>query len=148
MTRVALDSNILIYAKVEPETKKGKRASSLILRAARDGIIPAQVLGEYLRFFQRRAPQLFDDAIELTAMYRKNFLIPVTTGEIVARAAALASAHQLQLWDAVLCTAATLAGAKVLLSEDMQDGRVLDGLRIVNPLEPANDAAIDAIFEG
>ena len=56
MTRVALDSNILIYAELEPESEKGTRSAGLILRAARDGVIPAQVLGEYLRFVQRRAP--------------------------------------------------------------------------------------------
>ena len=54
MTRVALDSNILIYAELEPESEKGKRATDLILRAAQDGVIPVQVLGEFLRFVQRQ----------------------------------------------------------------------------------------------
>ena len=38
MTRVALDSNILIYAELEPDSDEGMRAADLILRAARDGI--------------------------------------------------------------------------------------------------------------
>jgi predicted nucleic acid-binding protein len=60
MTHVALDSNILIYAELEPESDKGTRSAELILRAARDGVIPAQVLGEYLRFVQRRVPAGFE----------------------------------------------------------------------------------------
>ena len=40
MTRVALDSNILIYAELEPDSEKGTRSTDLILRAARDGVIP------------------------------------------------------------------------------------------------------------
>src|SRR5580693_3583637 len=33
MTRVALDSNLLLYAELEPKSAKGLRAASLILRA-------------------------------------------------------------------------------------------------------------------
>jgi predicted nucleic acid-binding protein len=40
MTRAALDSNILVYAELERESAKGRRAASLITRAARDGVIP------------------------------------------------------------------------------------------------------------
>jgi len=56
VTRVALDSNILIYAELEPESDKGRMAADVITRVARDGVIPVQVLGEFLRFIQRRAP--------------------------------------------------------------------------------------------
>jgi predicted nucleic acid-binding protein len=68
MTRVALDSNVLIYAELEPESEKGTRSAALILRAARDGVIPAQVLGEYLRFVQRRAPAAFEEAIRQASL--------------------------------------------------------------------------------
>src|SRR5438046_1614704 len=74
MIRTALDRNILIYAELEPESEKGKRSADLILRAARDGVIPAQVLGEYLRFVQRRVPERFDDAIRQTFIYQAVFL--------------------------------------------------------------------------
>ena len=79
MTRVALDSNILIYAELEPESQKGRRSADLILRAARDGVIPAQVLGEYLRFVQRRAPAAFEEAIRQASLYRDAFLTPPAT---------------------------------------------------------------------
>jgi predicted nucleic acid-binding protein len=148
MTRVALGSNILIYAKVEPESDKGKRASNLIVRVARDGVIPVQVAGEYLRFFQRRTPQLFDEAVLLLAIYKAAFHMPVTNDEVMTTAVELVQAHRLQLWDAVVCAASIAAGAKVLLSEDVQDGRIVNGLRIFNPFEAGNADAIDALFGG
>ena len=43
MTRVAFDSNILIDAKLEPDSEKGARAIDLILRSTRNGVIPLQV---------------------------------------------------------------------------------------------------------
>ena len=45
----------------------------------------------------------------------------------------LARLHQLSFWDALIIRAALQANCRVLLSEDMQDDRRIDGLRIVNP---------------
>jgi predicted nucleic acid-binding protein len=148
MTRVALDSNILIYAELEPESEKGTRAADLILRAARDGVVPAQVLGEYLRFVQRRAPAAFEDAIRQASLYQAAFLTPPTTDDVIAKASALARAHRLQLWDCVVCAASVDAGAKVLLTEDMQDGRTIEGLRLINPFAVANAEAVEALLGG
>jgi predicted nucleic acid-binding protein len=146
MTRVALDSNILIYAEVEPESEKGTHAASLILRAARDGVIPVQVLGEYLRFVQRRAPAAFEEAIRQAAIYQSAFLTPPTTDAIINQASAMARAHRMQLWDCVVCATSIAANAKVLLTEDMQDGRTIDGLRLINPFAAGNAEAVEAVL--
>lgn len=146
MTRVALDSNILIYAELEPESEKGTRAANLILRAASDGVIPAQVLGEYLRFVQRRVPAAFPEAIRQASVYRTLFLTPPTTSAVIDRAGELAREHRIQLWDCVICMACVDAGAKVLMTEDMQDGRVVEGLRLMNPFAAANERAVAALW--
>ncbi len=42
--------------------------------------------------------------------------------------------YSLSYWDSLICAAALEAGCAKLLSEDMQDGLVIDGrLEIVNP---------------
>jgi len=146
MTRVALDSNILIYAELEPDSVKGKRAADLILRAAQDGVIPVQVLGEFLRFVQRRMPAAFEEAIRQASIYQAAFLTPPSTDAIINKAAELARTHHMQFWDCVVCAASADGGAKVLLTEDMQDGRILDGLRLTNPFVDANAAAIESLW--
>ncbi len=146
MTRVALDSNILIYAELEPDSEKGKRATELILQAARDGVIPAQVLGEYLRFVQRRVPAGFAGAIKQASLFRAVFLIPPTTDAVIEVASDLAQEHRVQLWDGVVCVASIDAGAKALLTEDMQDGRTIDGLRLINPFAAANADVIKSLM--
>ena len=148
MTRVALDSNVLIYAELEPESEKGRSAADLILRAARDGVVPAQVLGEYLRFVQRRMPAAFEQAIQQTSIYQAAFLTPPTTHATINKASELSRAHGMQLWDCVVCAASLDAGAKVLLTEDMQDGRTIDGLRLINPFDAANAEAVEALLGG
>lgn len=144
--RVAIDSNIPIYAEFEPNSAKGQRATDIILRALRDCVIPVQVLGEFLRFTQRRAPASFEAAIQQVAHYRALALTPATRDAVLAAAADMARFHGLQFWDAIVCAAAIEARAKALLTEDMQDGRVIDGLQIVNPFHPANDAQLDGMI--
>jgi predicted nucleic acid-binding protein len=146
MIRVALDSNILIYAELEPDSDKGMRAADLILHAARNGVIPVQVLGEFLRFVQRRAPAAYQEAVRQTPIYQAAFLTPPTTVATVNRASELARAHRMQLWDCVVCVASIEAGAAILMTEDMQDGRIIEGLRLINPFATANAAAIQALW--
>jgi len=144
--RVALDTNVLIYAEFEPQSVKGTRAADVTLRALRDGVIPVQALGEFLRFTQRRAPTAFDAVVNQVALYRTLAVTPATTDAVLTTAADMARTHGLRMWDAVICAAAIDAGAKALLTEDMQDGRVMDGLRIVNPFLAANNAIVDSMI--
>ncbi|MET0251577.1 MAG: PIN domain-containing protein, partial [Novosphingobium sp.] len=46
----------------------------------------------------------------------------------------LVAEHKLQFWDAMIVSAAAETGCSLLLSEDMQDGFVVRGLTIANPL--------------
>ena len=52
----------------------------------------------------------------------------------------------MQLWDCVVCAASAQAGAKVLLTKDMQDGRILGGLRLINPFAVSNAEAIETLL--
>jgi predicted nucleic acid-binding protein len=61
-------------------------------------------------------------------------------------AAELSELHNLQYFDALIIAVATRAGATMLLSEDMHDGLVVDGLRVVNPFVAANDAVLADYF--
>jgi predicted nucleic acid-binding protein len=146
VTRVAIDSSILIYAEIEPDSAKGMRSADLILWAARDGVIPVQVLGEFLRFVQRRFPASFEEAIRQASLYQSVFVTPPTTDAIINKASELARAHRMQFWDCVVCAASTEARAKALLTEDMQDGRIVDGLRLMNPFVAANAKSIDDLL--
>lgn len=73
-------------------------------------------------------------------------MTPATTDAVLTTAVDMARTHGLQMCDAVICAAAIDAGAKALLTEDMQDGRVMDGLRIVNPFLAANNAIVDSMI--
>ena len=47
--------------------------------------------------------------------------------------------HRLSYYDALIWATARLNGVPFLLSEDGQDGRLIEGVRTLNPLNPAFD---------
>ena len=51
--------------------------------------------------------------------------------------------HGLSFWDAMLWATANRAGCRMLFSEDLQEGRRLDGVLFVNPFVPANQKLVD-----
>ena len=59
-------------------------------------------------------------------------IVPITSGTH-ASAVALARDHNFAFYDALIVAAALEAGCDTLYSEDMQHGRVVAGLKIVDP---------------
>ncbi len=41
--------------------------------------------------------------------------------------------HQFSFWDSLILSAAKSANCSVLLTEDLNDGQVVDGVRIISP---------------
>ncbi|NWG52585.1 MAG: PIN domain-containing protein [Hydrogenophilaceae bacterium] len=133
MARVSLDSNVLIYAALEPQTVKGRHAQDLVARAAVRGVLSSQALLEFVAVVRRRAPALTEHAIAQAEAWSKTFETAPTTDRVVAEALSMVRLHQFQVWDGVIWAAARQAGVAVLFSEDLQDGFAKDGMRTLNP---------------
>jgi predicted nucleic acid-binding protein len=57
-----------------------------------------------------------------------------TTAETVLRATDIAELAQISFWDALIVAAAEEVGASQLLSEDLNDGQAIAGIKVTNPL--------------
>ncbi len=145
--RATLDSNILVYAELEPETVKGVTAQRVIAASAARGVIAVQAMLEFIAVVRRRRMQSLPSAIEKVDAWSMVFETAPTTTAVARSAIKLAAAHNLQIWDAVIWTAARAAGATLLVSEDLQDGLVLDGMRVVNPFT-LSETAFAALLAG
>ena len=142
---IALDTNILVYAADVKERRV--QAQSLVRNAAvAGGIIPAQVLAEFTNVCRRKLDLDAAAIARLLAQFRAAFPSPSTTADDVIAAAHCAHRYQLAYFDALICTVARNAGATTLLSEDMQDGGSINGVRILNPFNVANAATLNALF--
>ena len=123
------DTNILVYA--QQMDGKGDRARALF---AGGGKLSVQVLNEFTavsRRKQRRDWREIDEAVAdvLTIVDPP---LPLTL-DLYHSARSLAQDHQLSFYDALIVATAIEAGCDTLFSEDMQHGRSIGGLSIVNP---------------
>ena len=132
--RSFFDTNILVYADDQAVPAKQRRAIELVAehRRAGTGVLSLQVLQEYFVTITR---ELHVDAkiarrkVELLA----EFDLVVPDLDDILAAIDLHRLHGFSFWDALVLRAAKEAGCIVLFSEDLQPGRVVDGVRIVNP---------------
>jgi len=132
--RSFFDTNVLLYADDKGEPGKQKRALTLIAehRRSRTGVVSMQVLQEY---FVAATRKLRVDAA--TARRKVELLaeFDVSAPELADILAAidLHRLHGFSFWDALVVRTAKQSGCTLIFSEDMQDGREIDGIRIVNP---------------
>jgi predicted nucleic acid-binding protein len=72
-------------------------------------------------------------------------LFPVVAADESDLAAAMRAVedHRLSFRDAMLWATAKRAGCRMLFSEDLQDGRRLGDVLLVNPFDPANRKLVD-----
>ncbi len=146
MTRVALDSNVLLYAELEPESDKGKLAAEPILQVARDGVIAVRVIGEFLRVTQRCAPSAFEGAVRQTSTYRAAFLTPAHNRRRHNACGRIRADPPPATVGGVVCAASAVAGAKVSTDRRFQDGRALEGMRLINPFTITNDRVVKQLL--
>jgi predicted nucleic acid-binding protein len=145
---IAFDTNILIYAEDTHDTNgRHEIAVRLLKKLSIDqNIILIQVLGEFLNVCRIKRIISLDLAASKVANYAKVFEAPSTQIADLESAVKLSSIYNLQYFDALIIAVATRAGASMLLSEDMQDGLEVAGLRVVNPFLADNAVVIAGTF--
>ena len=135
--RALIDSNVLVYAFDPASRHKQARAAHLLeqLEPIGRGVLSTQVLGEFTDPLTPSGPvSSSNDSGPAWPV------LPITT-PIVLEAARGVRDHRMSYWDAQLWATARLNQVEVVLSEDFQDGRVLDGVRFVNPFTSSFDLA-------
>jgi predicted nucleic acid-binding protein len=132
--RSFFDTNVLIYADDKSTPAKQRRALELLAehRRSRTGVVSLQVLQEYFVTVTRKLQvdvRIARRKVELLAQF------DVASPDVadVLAAIDLHRLHGLSFWDALILRAAKQAGCSILFSEDMQDRREIDGVRIVDP---------------
>ena len=125
-----LDTNVLLYASLQPDLRS--EAARVLL--ARRGTISVQVLNEFANVARGKLKWPWPDIEAMLALVRGRSAqvrdISVSTHE---GALALARDHGLSIYDALIVVSAIEAGCDTLYTEDMQHGRTIGELAIVNP---------------
>jgi len=132
-----VDSNILIYGH---DVDAGSRYTTarLLLRdlwAERLGVLSLQVLQEFYVNVTRKIarPLPRKSARAIVEMYAV-WCIDTTSAELTS-AFRIEDEVRIGFWDALIIAAALKAGAQTILSEDLNPGQQILGLRIENPFK-------------
>ncbi|WP_342627321.1 PIN domain-containing protein [Nguyenibacter vanlangensis] len=145
--RVVLDTNVLAYAEGMNGAERRDTALDLVRRLPREGgVVPAQVLGELFNVLVRKGGRSRAEARDAMLSWRDTFPVVETSPEIMLTAADLATDHRLGIWESVVLSAASHAGCRLLLSEDLQDGFTWGGVTVVNPFVTSRHPLLDALL--
>jgi predicted nucleic acid-binding protein len=145
--RVALDTSVLAYAEGVNGAERRDAALHLIRRLPQEAaVVPAQVLGELFNVLVRKGAKSRRDARDALLSWRDAFAVVETSPEAVLAAADLATDHQLGIWDAVILSAASQSGCRLLLSEDLQEGFTWAGVTVVNPFSSPRHALLQTLL--
>lgn len=137
--RFTLDTNILIYGL---DRKAGHRhlLAARIVRYARlcDCWLTLQSVSEFYAAVTRKRLVTATDAVAQVVDWFDMFPTVAASEAAVRAALVAAAAGRASYWDLLLVATAAEAGCSVILTEDLDDGGVLHGVRILNPF--AGDA--------
>ena len=130
-TKIALDTNILIYLYDDLDERKRNISESLILDRP---IIGSQVISEFLNVTKRllKLPknELMDKANKLLSICEIVSMNQMT----ITKAKDLIIKYDFQLFDSLIVASALQANCTILYSEDLHHNLLVENqLRIINP---------------
>lgn len=142
---ISFDSNVLVYAADEDAGDRHERSVTLIERAILSGncIQSLQSLCEFYHAVTRKTGTGPVTAATFVDGWKAVLPVEPADPEDLNPAMRAVREHGLSFWDAMLWATVRRVGVSLLISEDFQDGRTIEGVRVANPFAPGNSALID-----
>ena len=135
--RTFVDTNILIYAHDIDAKSKHEVAKSVLadLWSKRSGVLSVQVLQEFYVNVTRKiaVPLSKNEARTVTTSYA--LWCTETTPAEISSAFRIEDEFRIGFWDALILASAAKCGASRILSEDLNAGQTIAGVRIENPFD-------------
>jgi len=136
MAKIFIDTNILIYSMDQFDPVKRKRSRAVLKSLKNDlrWVISTQVLQEFYVAATKKLgaePLVVKDILNSLERFETVIIVP----DIIKDAIDCSIINRLSFWDALIITAAGSANCEKLWSEDLNDGQVIRGVLIENPLK-------------
>ncbi len=134
MSKVFLDTNILVYAldQVDPQKQKACRTILARLQYENRAVISTQIMQE---FFVVATRKLGVDPLKAKSILQtlENFEVVAVSPALIYEAIDCSSVYQISFWDALVLVCAESARCAQVLSEDLNHGQVIRGVKVHNP---------------
>lgn len=137
---VFVDTNVLLYALDDAD--RAKQEAARLWRAemwkSQRGRTSFQVLEEFYAKVVKKWPDVQEQArAEVRDLLAWQ---PVKIdGGMIEQAWKIQDRYKFSFWDSLIVASAKAASCKYLLTEDLQDNQVVDGIRVVSPFTVTPD---------
>ena len=146
--RFSLDTNVLVYAVDRDAGERHDWSRALLGRAARrDCVLTVQALAEFFHVTTRKNLLPIARARAFVRDWLDVFQVVSADTAALVDAMDAVEEHRLSFWDAMLWATALHAGCSAILSEDLQDGRRLSGVEIINPFNVDAARRLEPLLE-
>ncbi|MHB8248716.1 MAG: PIN domain-containing protein [Acidithiobacillus sp.] len=136
--RISLDTNMLVYALDRDAGERHTLAVDVLDQAVEsDCILTTQALSEFFHVVTRKNGMPAKDAAQQVQDWMVLFPVVSALPAAVSTAMSLVVEHCFSFWDALLVATVKEAGVSHLLTEDMEAGRAVLGVRLINPFTEA-----------
>jgi predicted nucleic acid-binding protein len=135
MSKIFIDTNILVYAVDSHDLNKQKKCRSLLKSLGPElrGVISTQVMKEFYVTATKKLgadPLVVKDLLDAFGRFDTVIVTPDTIKEAVD----CSILNRLSLWDALIVVAAESAHCEKIWTEDLNDGQIIRGVRVENPI--------------
>jgi predicted nucleic acid-binding protein len=147
---ISFDSNVLVCAADRDAGQRHEQAATLVERAIRAGNC-IQTLQSLCEFYNVATRKMGVTPLAAAALVDGwNSLIAVETPVLADLTNAMRAVreHRLSFWDAMLWATVRRVGILTLFTEDFQDGRSIEGVRIVDPFAAHNARLVESVLSG
>ena len=133
--KVFFDSNILVYFADSADSQKQQLAGQIIKNAVinDNGIISTQSLQEFFAATTRKLLCSKEKAREYLENFGESLTVEQVSVAHILKAVDICIKNQFSFWDSLILAAAIKSGCSICYSEDMRNGQIVQGVKIINP---------------
>lgn len=133
MSKIFIDTNVLVYSLDSIDKKKQKKSRLLLADLAKTnkGVISTQVLQEFYVVCTKKLK--IDPLLARDIMNSLSFEIVIVNPELIQRGIDYSLLYRLSFWDGLILASAENAKCSTLWSEDLNPGQIIRNTKIINP---------------
>jgi predicted nucleic acid-binding protein len=133
-SKVFIDSNFFIYLLNKDEAVKRQKCADLLLTLEKTStiVISTQVVKEVSAVLLRKYHYPVDD-LKVLLSQMEQFEVVETPVSVIRNGVDIMQSYRLSFWDALICAASANAKCTTIITEDMNNGQQILGMKIQSP---------------
>jgi predicted nucleic acid-binding protein len=140
VAKIFIDTNIFVYILDRYDKSKQKIAKKTLENIVENDIavISTQVLQEFYNICTIKLHIIPLRVKGYIHNYSENLEVVQNSSEIIERGIDISIISQISFWDALIIASAEYSKCSEIITEDLNDGQIINGIRIRNPFVTNN----------